>query len=156
MWTNQKQGLLSGRSLNPTTLQRYVTLFSNTTVFIYKERKKNNDVCVSATRSQQLCVKLEPRGLLYVKLSLQEKWDTQVDESRPCSLLQYYYSNQVTLSADASQPISSSSGPTNVFGVELHHLVEKEESTVPIPLLIQKCVKEIEVRGLRVRRIISA
>eukprot|EP00066_Takifugu_rubripes_P029179 XP_011618445.1 PREDICTED: rho GTPase-activating protein SYDE1 isoform X1 [Takifugu rubripes] len=77
-----------------------------------------------ATRSQQLCVKLEPRGLLYVKLSLQEKWDTQ--------------------------PISSSSGPTNVFGVELHHLVEKEESPVPIPLLIQKCVKEIEVRGLRV------
>lgn len=34
--------------------------------------------CVSGSRSQQLCVKLEPRGLLYVKLSLQEKWDTQV------------------------------------------------------------------------------
>lgn len=61
----------------------------NITVFIEKrwfseERKKNNDVCVSATRSQQLCVKLEPRGLLYVKLSLQEKWDAQVDESAAC------------------------------------------------------------------------
>lgn len=38
------------------------------------------DLCVSASRSQQLCVKLEPRGLLYVKLSLQEKWDTQVED----------------------------------------------------------------------------
>uniref|UniRef100_H3CA25 Rho GTPase-activating protein SYDE1 n=1 Tax=Tetraodon nigroviridis TaxID=99883 RepID=H3CA25_TETNG len=73
-----------------------------------------------ASRSQQLCVKLEPRGLLYVKLSLQEKWDT------------------------------SSAAPTNVFGVELHRLVEKESAAAPVPLLIQKCVREIEVRGLRV------
>ncbi|XP_042337976.1 rho GTPase-activating protein SYDE1-like, partial [Plectropomus leopardus] len=76
------------------------------------------------SRSQQLCVKLEPRGLLYVKLSLQEKWDTQV--------------------------VSDSSVPANVFGVELHHLVEKEGSAAPIPLLIQKCVAEIEHRGLKV------
>lgn len=38
-------------------------------------------LCVSGSRSQQLCVKLEPRGLLYVKLSLQEKWDTHVRKS---------------------------------------------------------------------------
>nr|XP_046233426.1 rho GTPase-activating protein SYDE1 isoform X2 [Scatophagus argus] len=76
------------------------------------------------SRSQQLCVKLEPRGLLYVKLSLQEKWDTQ--------------------------SISDSSVPANVFGVELHHLVEKEGSASPVPLLIQKCVAEIERRGLKV------
>uniref|UniRef100_A0A3Q3WSG1 Rho GTPase-activating protein SYDE1 n=1 Tax=Mola mola TaxID=94237 RepID=A0A3Q3WSG1_MOLML len=68
--------------------------------------------CVSGSRSQQLCVKLEPRGLLYVKL------DTSL--------------------------------PANVFGVQLHHLVEKEGCTTPIPLLIQKCVAEIERRGLRV------
>lgn len=47
-------------------------------------------MCVPASRSQQLCVKLEPRGLLYVKLSLQEKWDTQVDK---CLLLQCYHGN---------------------------------------------------------------
>ncbi|XP_034722339.1 rho GTPase-activating protein SYDE1 [Etheostoma cragini] len=76
------------------------------------------------SRSQQLCVKLEPRGLLYVKLSLQEKWDTQ--------------------------PSSDSALPASVFGVELHHLVEKEGSASPIPLLIQKCVAEIERRGLKV------
>lgn len=76
------------------------------------------------SRSQQLCVKLEPRGLLYVKLSLQEKWDTQ--------------------------PSSDSSVPANVFGVELHHLVEKEGCAAPIPLLIQKSVAEIERRGLKV------
>ncbi|XP_027132881.1 rho GTPase-activating protein SYDE1 isoform X2 [Larimichthys crocea] len=76
------------------------------------------------SRSQQLCVKLEPRGLLYVKLSLQEKWDTQ--------------------------PSCDTSVPANVFGVELHHLVEKEGSASPIPLLIQKSVAEIERRGLKV------
>lgn len=42
------------------------------------------DVCAPASRSQQLCVKLEPRGLLYVKLSLQERWDTQVDQCVHC------------------------------------------------------------------------
>ncbi|XP_072229458.1 rho GTPase-activating protein SYDE1 [Leuresthes tenuis] len=76
------------------------------------------------SRSQQLCVKLEPRGLLYVKLSLQEKWDTQL--------------------------IRDTSLPSNVFGVELHHLVEKEGSASPVPLLIQKTVAEIERRGLKV------
>uniref|UniRef100_A0A3Q3F3T4 Rho GTPase-activating protein SYDE1 n=1 Tax=Labrus bergylta TaxID=56723 RepID=A0A3Q3F3T4_9LABR len=71
--------------------------------------------CVTGSRCQQLCVKLEPRGLIYVKLSL-----------------------------------SDTSGPANVFGVELHHLVEKEGSTSPVPLLIQKTVAEIERRGLKV------
>ncbi|XP_029933227.1 rho GTPase-activating protein SYDE1 [Myripristis murdjan] len=75
-------------------------------------------------RSQQLCVKLEPRGLLYVKLSLREQWNTQ--------------------------PSSDTSVPPSVFGVELHHLVEKEGSASPIPLLIQKTVVEIERRGLKV------
>ncbi|XP_030611766.1 rho GTPase-activating protein SYDE1 isoform X2 [Archocentrus centrarchus] len=76
------------------------------------------------SRSQQLCVKLEPRGLLYIKLSLQEKWDTQ--------------------------PNSDTATPSSVFGVELHHLVEKEGSATPVPLLIQKTVAEIERRGLKV------
>uniref|UniRef100_A0A4W6EGV4 Rho GTPase-activating protein SYDE1 n=1 Tax=Lates calcarifer TaxID=8187 RepID=A0A4W6EGV4_LATCA len=78
-------------------------------------------VFLSGSRSQQLCVKLEPRGLLYIKLSLQEKW-----------------------------PSRDTSAPANVFGVELHHLVEKEGSAAPVPLLIQKTVAEIEQRGLKV------
>ncbi|XP_029383572.1 rho GTPase-activating protein SYDE1 [Echeneis naucrates] len=76
------------------------------------------------SRSQQLCVKLEPRGLLYVKLSLQEMWDTQTS--------------------------LATTAPANVFGVELHHLVEKEGSATPVPLIIQKTVAEIERRGLKV------
>lgn len=76
------------------------------------------------SRSQQLCVKLEPRGLLYLKLSLQESWEPQSS--------------------------TDSSTPASVFGVELHHLVEKEGCTLPIPLLIQKSVTEIERRGLKV------
>ncbi|KAL4648588.1 rho GTPase-activating protein SYDE1-like [Arapaima gigas] len=78
-----------------------------------------------ASRSQQLCVKLEPRGVLYVKLTLLEQWETPVP--RPSDLQ-----------------------PSSVFGVELRHLVEKEASVIKVPLLIQKSVAEIEKRGLKV------
>lgn len=77
-----------------------------------------------ASRSQQLCVRLEPRGLLYVKLTLQEQWDPP-------------------------SPRPSDQQPPAVFGLELRHLVEKESTAVPVPLLIQKCVAEIENRGLK-------
>nr|XP_057923582.1 rho GTPase-activating protein SYDE1 [Doryrhamphus excisus] len=76
------------------------------------------------SRSQQLCVKLEPRGLLYIKLFLQEQWDMQLDRT--------------------------SAVPANVFGVELRRLVEEEGSSSPVPLIIQKTVAEIERRGLKV------
>lgn len=52
--------------------------------------------------------------------------------------------------SSSQQSSSDSSVPANVFGVELHHLVEKEGCAAPIPLLIQKCVSEIERRGLKV------
>ncbi|XP_059893404.1 rho GTPase-activating protein SYDE1 [Gadus macrocephalus] len=77
-----------------------------------------------ACRSQQLCVKLDPRGLLYVKLSLQEHW-----------------------SVPSTAP---QEGGERVFGVELHHLVDRERTAAPVPILIQKTVKEIERRGIQV------
>ncbi|KAG7274489.1 hypothetical protein CRUP_001454, partial [Coryphaenoides rupestris] len=78
----------------------------------------------TACRSQQLCVKLDPRGLLYVKLSLQEHW-----------------------SVPSTAP---QEGGERVFGVELHHLVDREKTAAPIPLVIQKTVTEIERRGIQV------
>ncbi|XP_017577341.1 rho GTPase-activating protein SYDE2 [Pygocentrus nattereri] len=78
-----------------------------------------------ASRSQQLCVKLEPRGLLYVKLTLLEQWE-------------------------APSPCLSELPPPAVFGVELRRLVEKEGQQLRVPLIIQKCVAEIEKRGLKV------
>ncbi|XP_026988580.2 rho GTPase-activating protein SYDE1 isoform X1 [Tachysurus fulvidraco] len=78
-----------------------------------------------ASRTQQLCVKLEPRGLLYVKLTLLEQWE-------------------------APPPRLSELPPPSVFGVELRHLVEKEACVSKVPLIIQKCVAEIEKRGLKV------
>ncbi|XP_016144445.1 rho GTPase-activating protein SYDE2 [Sinocyclocheilus grahami] len=78
-----------------------------------------------ASRSQQLCVRLDPRGLLYVKLTLLEQFVTPF-------------------------PRLSDLPPPKVFGVELRHLVEKEVSARRVPLIIQKCISEIERRGLRV------
>ncbi|KAJ8283466.1 hypothetical protein COCON_G00023160 [Conger conger] len=77
------------------------------------------------SRSQQLCVRLEPRGQLYVKLTLLEQWDPP-------------------------QPGHSAPQPASVFGVVLRHLVDKEGSALKVPLIIQKCVAEIEARGLKV------
>ncbi|XP_061749268.1 rho GTPase-activating protein SYDE1-like isoform X4 [Nerophis ophidion] len=74
--------------------------------------------------SQQLCVNLEPQGRLYIKLSLQEPWDVQLDRT--------------------------STAPSKVFGVELRHLVEEEGSASAVPLIILKTVAEIERRGLKV------
>lgn len=70
-------------------------------------------------------MKLDPRGLLYVKLTLLEQWEP-------------------------APPRPSDLQPASVFGVELRHLVEKEGSALKVPLLIQKSVAEIEKRGLKV------
>lgn len=53
------------------------------------------------------------------------------------------------------QLCSDTSVPANVFGVDLHHLVEKEGCETPVPLLIQKSVAEIERRGLKVCAVFS-
>ncbi|XP_053907915.1 rho GTPase-activating protein SYDE1 isoform X2 [Cuculus canorus] len=71
-------------------------------------------------RAQQLAVRLQPRGVLYSKFTLVERWDN----------------------ASEREP--------RVFGVELRQLVEREKTATKVPLLIQKCVAEIERRGLKV------
>lgn len=65
-------------------------------------------------------MRLQPRGVLYSKFTLVEQWDNP-GEREP-----------------------------RVFGVELGQLVEREKTATKVPLLIQKCVAEIEKRGLKV------
>lgn len=67
-------------------------------------------------------MQLQPRGVLYSKLTLVERRDGPGE----CE-------------------------PRRVFGVELGRLVEREKAAAKVPLLIQKCVAEIEKRGLKVR-----
>ncbi|OXB53003.1 hypothetical protein ASZ78_000232 [Callipepla squamata] len=72
------------------------------------------------SRAQQLAVQLQPRGVLFSKFTLVEQWEGP-GEREP-----------------------------RVFGVELGQLVEREKAATKVPLLIQKCVAEIEKRGLKV------
>ncbi|XP_061438820.1 rho GTPase-activating protein SYDE1 [Rhineura floridana] len=72
-------------------------------------------------QSQQLAMQLEPQGLLYIKLTLVDQWDLANSDQEP-----------------------------QVFGVKLSQLVEREGATIKVPLLIQKCVAQIEKRGLKV------
>ncbi|XP_069783678.1 rho GTPase-activating protein SYDE2-like isoform X2 [Narcine bancroftii] len=103
-------------------------------VFTWDPGSCSNRVCCHGTallpplfrgaRSHQLAMQLEPRGILYMKVSLVEARDISAcctDEHR--------------------EP--------RVFRMELKELVERERSGVSVPLLIQKCVSEIEKRGLK-------
>uniref|UniRef100_A0A3Q3AD02 Synapse defective Rho GTPase homolog 2 n=1 Tax=Kryptolebias marmoratus TaxID=37003 RepID=A0A3Q3AD02_KRYMA len=102
-------------------------------VFSWEPTPKRNRVCCHGTvvlptlfrvtRTHQLAVKLEPRGLIYVKLNLMEQWQNSLD-----------------------------GGPDRdrepqVFGVEAWRVVERENTGLMVPLIISSCINEIEKRG---------
>uniref|UniRef100_UPI0037E7044D rho GTPase-activating protein SYDE2 n=1 Tax=Semicossyphus pulcher TaxID=241346 RepID=UPI0037E7044D len=105
-------------------------------VFSWEPTPRRNRVCCHGTvvlpalfrvtRSHQLAVKLEPRGLIYVKLSLMEQWQNSLDGG---------------LDRDREP---------QVFGVEAWRVVERENTGQMVPLLISKCINEIEKRGCQV------
>lgn len=105
-------------------------------VFSWEPTPKRNRVCCHGTvvlpsifrvtRFHQLAVKLEPRGLIYVKLSLIEHWQNSLDRG-----------------PDADRE-------PQVFGVEAWRVVERENTGLMVPLIISKCINEIEKRGCQV------
>ncbi|XP_019904857.2 rho GTPase-activating protein SYDE2 isoform X2 [Esox lucius] len=105
-------------------------------VFSWDPTPKKNRVCCHGTvvlpalfrvtRSHQLAVKLEPRGLIYVKLNLMEHWQNSLDGG--------YDGDR--------EP--------QMFGVEAWRVVERENTGLMLPLLIEKCITEIEKRGCQV------
>ncbi|XP_044216727.1 rho GTPase-activating protein SYDE2 isoform X2 [Thunnus albacares] len=105
-------------------------------VFSWEPTPRRNRVCCHGTvvlpalfrvtRSHQLAVKLEPRGLIYVKLSLMEQWQNSLDGG-----------------PDGDRE-------PQVFGVEAWRVVEREDTGLMVPLLISKCINEIEKRGCQV------
>ncbi|NXM04863.1 SYDE2 protein, partial [Tyrannus savana] len=104
-------------------------------VFSWEPTPRKNRVCCHGTvalptlfrvtKTHQLAVKLEPRGLIYVKLSLMEQWENSLDG----------------LDADR-EPV--------MFGVDARKVVENENAGLMVPLLLQKCILEIEKRGCQV------
>ncbi|XP_030289604.1 rho GTPase-activating protein SYDE2 isoform X2 [Sparus aurata] len=105
-------------------------------VFSWEPTPRRNRVCCHGTvvlpalfrvtRSHQLAVKLEPRGLIYVKLSLMEQWQNSLDGG-----------------PDGDRE-------PQVFGVEAWKVVERENTGLMVPLIISKCINEIEKRGCQV------
>uniref|UniRef100_A0A672KW85 Rho-GAP domain-containing protein n=1 Tax=Sinocyclocheilus grahami TaxID=75366 RepID=A0A672KW85_SINGR len=94
---------------------------------------RRNRVCCHGTvvlpalfrvsKTHQLVVRLEPRGMIYVKLSLMEQRQNSLD---------------------------GQDHEMQVFGVEAWRVVEREASGLMVPLLIEKCISEIERRGCQV------
>nr|XP_048715730.1 rho GTPase-activating protein SYDE2 isoform X2 [Caretta caretta] len=104
-------------------------------VFSWEPTPRKNRVCCHGTvvlptlfrvtKAHQLAVKLEPRGLIYVKLTLIEQWENSLNG----------------LVADR-EPV--------IFGVDARKVVEKENVGLMVPLLMRKCIVEIEKRGCQV------
>ncbi|KAI7793876.1 rho GTPase-activating protein SYDE2 isoform X3 [Triplophysa rosa] len=101
-------------------------------VFSWESTARRNRVCCHGSvvlpamfrvrKTHQLAVRLEPRGMIYVKLSLmQQRLNSQDGDHQP-----------------------------QVFGVDARRVVEREASGLVVPLLIEKCIAEIERRGCQV------
>jgi hypothetical protein len=109
-------------------------------VFSWEPTPRKNRVCCHGTvvlptlfrvtKTHQLAVKLEPRGLIYVKVTLMEQWENSLhglDKNRE----------------------------SVIFGVDIQKVVEKENVGLMVQLMIQKCIMEIEKRGCQVLFIVS-
>ncbi|MEE6494614.1 hypothetical protein FKM82_001814 [Ascaphus truei] len=104
-------------------------------VFSWEPTPRKNKVCCHGTvvlptlfrvtRTHQLAAKLEPRGLIYVKLNLMDQWENSWNR----------------LGGDR-EPV--------IFGVDARKVVEKENVGLMVPLLMDKCIVEIEKRGCQV------
>lgn len=104
-------------------------------VFSWEPTPRKNRVCCHGTvvlpalfrvtKTHLLAVKLEPRGLIYVKLTLLEQWE-----------------NSLNGLDGEREPV--------MFGVEARKVVEKENVGLMVPLLMRKCIMEIEKRGCQV------
>ncbi|KAJ8408512.1 hypothetical protein AAFF_G00259260 [Aldrovandia affinis] len=104
-------------------------------VFSWEPTPRRNRVCCHGTvvlptlfrvtKTHQLAVKLEPRGMIYVKLNLMDQWQNSLDGP-------------------------DSERDPQVFGVEAWRVVERESAGLMVPLLIEQCITEIEKRGCQV------
>ncbi|KAJ8376398.1 hypothetical protein SKAU_G00069780 [Synaphobranchus kaupii] len=104
-------------------------------VFSWEPTPRKNRVCCHGTvvlpalfrvtKTHQLAVKLEPRGMIYVKLNLMDQWQNSLD------------------GPDVDRD-------PQVFGVEAWRVVDREGAGLMVPLLIENCITEIEKRGCQV------
>lgn len=84
----------------------------------------------NAARAHRLAVRLEPRGVIYVKLGLTERRQSLTE------------GNEV-----------EKERTREVFGVDAARVVEREATGLTVPLIIEKCIGEIERRGCQVSKL---
>lgn len=82
---------------------------------------------LSKTPVHSLALKMEPRGTLYIKMRYKEP--------------------AIAFQRPLPSPPTSSSG---IFGVDVETVVKRENSGSKVPLILKRCVEEVEKRGLHV------
>jgi hypothetical protein len=81
---------------------------------------------LSKTPVHSLALKMEPRGTLYIKMRYKE----------PAIAFQ--------------RPLPSPPVPSGIFGVDVETVVNRENSGSKAPLILKRCLEEVEKRGLNV------
>lgn len=81
---------------------------------------------LSKTPVHSLALKMEPRGTLYIKMRYKE----------PAIAFQ--------------RPLPSPPVPSGIFGVDVETVVKRENSGSKSPLILKRCLEEVEKRGLNV------
>ena len=87
-----------------------------------------SSLSLNETPAHSLALKMEPRGTLYVKLRYKD------------------------LSSAFQRPNLTQTSPTPnaIFGVDLETVVNRENSGLNVPLILKRCVDEIEKRGANI------
>lgn len=82
---------------------------------------------LSKTPVHSLALKMEPRGTLYIKMRYKEP--------------------AIAFQRPLPSPPTSSSG---IFAVDVETVVKRENSGSKVPLILKRCIEEVEKRGLQV------
>lgn len=83
-------------------------------------------LALAKTPVHSLALKMEPRGTLYIKMRYKE----------PAIAFQ--------------RPTPAPGAPPSIFGVDIDTVVKRENSGAKVPLILKRCVEEVEKRGVNV------
>ena len=83
-------------------------------------------LALSKTPVHSLALKMEPRGTLYIKMRYKE----------PALSFQ--------------RPSPSPGSPPSIFGVDIETVVKRENSGSKYPLILKRCIEEVDKRGMNV------
>lgn len=108
----------------------------------YKGHVRLSALAINRVSSHSLALKMEPKGTLYVKFAYRSLRECFARRPPSSSVSMATGEDKVAVNHPLAPPAQT------LFGVPLEQLVARESSGANIPLLIKKCVEQVELRGI--------